>query len=137
MPGSDYPTLDLNQVRSEPISEDVTETIRARMALGVHPLQVGEVFFGIASTYRVVRVAGSEVMLSKLDETETQRAREESARRRLSFVYEKLALDRQVGFVNQCPHILIPELLVASAWELLDKCDKNGRSLSPTPLVTN
>ena len=132
MPGSDHPRLDLNTIRAEPISQDVQNMIADRVASGIYPLSTGEVFFGVSSTYRVARVVGSEVMLTKLDEREARLAREESANRDLVSVYRRLVYERRGEFPDRSPNISIPELLGAtSAWEMLYKCDKTSPAMLP------
>lgn len=134
MPGSDHPTFDLDTVRAEPISEDVQTMIGARIASGVYPLNIGEVFFGSSNTYRVARIVGSEVVLAQLDANETQLARQEAANRRLVSVYRRLVYERREKFTDRSPNISIPEILTATgAWEMLSKCDGSSRPVLPEP----
>jgi hypothetical protein len=128
MPGTDHPTLDLDDIRSDPVAGDVREMVRQRMASGASPLRIGEVFFGEEHAYRVVRVAGGEVMLANLNAAETRRAKREAMEGRLRAVYSRVVQEAirsdEAGFAHRTPHIPVPRLLAATrAWQLLDSCD--------------
>lgn len=128
MPGTDHPTLDLAKLRTEPIDEDVRETLRERIASSNIPVQLGDVVFGAMSTYRVVRIDNGEVMLSKLNSAEAAAARALQHNRAMTKVYERV-FQRTVAedpgsYVDKSPSISPPQLLTAKReWESLLMCD--------------
>lgn len=128
MPGTDHPTLDLDKIRTEPVDQDVRKMVRQRNASGGIPLRLGEVVFGSAHSYRVVRIANGEVTLSTLNDAEIVEARRVLLEQELSAVHARVAnryvAEDAAGFSNKSPNIPIPRLLGAHQdWDMIYKCD--------------
>lgn len=129
MPGTDHPTLDMAKLRTEPVDEDVRETLRKRIASSsTLPVQLGDVVFGASSSYRVVRIDNRDVMLSKLDAAEVAAARALQRNREMTAVHERISrrtvAEDPGSYVNMSPSISLPRLLSAKReWESLLMCD--------------
>lgn len=123
MPGTDHPAFNMSDVQSGVISEDVREMIQKRMTAGMRPLRVGEVFFGAETSYRVVRIAQGEVLVTGLDPDEVPSARRMQLEWEFAMVHASIS--HELGRPGFTPVIPMLQLLqVSHIWRSADLCDR-------------
>lgn len=126
MPGTDVAQMTMDDVRADPIADDVMHMVRQRLAPEDGTVALGEVFLGADSAYRVARITSTQVFMTQLESKEEQSVRQEQLRKQLARVADILWAehwhDRRSREATS-PYISFPKALWAPhVWTMLHTC---------------
>lgn len=127
MPGTDYPSFNVEDIRPAVIPIDVQSQVRERLLSESPPLRIGDVVFGSKVGFRVARVFNGEVLLSALNIAETAAARDAEMKADLAAVHRQMMLAAASTAPGRrwTPNFTFLRVLAAShGWGPLNMCMK-------------